>query len=410
MLILAPALRQIVRTGSLEIIDSSGKLHRFGDGTGTPVRARFHDAALPWKILFSPSLGFGEGYMDGRLTIEQGTLYDFLYVLTDNVDHTGPLWYHTVLNNLGKLFRRIQQFNPASRAKNNVAHHYDLKPELFELFLDRDRQYSCAYFDSQDDDIDTAQENKKRHLAAKLLLGDGQRVLDIGCGWGGLGLYIARRFDAHVTGITLSEEQHVIANERAKAERLAGRARFDLRDYRAQTGSFERIVSVGMFEHVGVPHYDAFFGKIKELLTDDGIALLHTIGRSDPPDVTDPWYRKYIFPGGYLPALSEIMSSIERSGLIVTDIELIGPHYAETCRHWRTRFLARRDEAKAIYDERFCLMWEFYLVTAELLFRTMRKTVFQIQMVKNRQTVPMTRDYIYEYERAKPRGIERLSA
>jgi cyclopropane-fatty-acyl-phospholipid synthase len=413
MLILAPALRQIVRTGTLEVIDSGGKLHTFGDGQPPRARIRIHDAALPWKILLTPSLGIGEGYMDGRLTMERGSLYDFLYILTDNIRGSGsPLPMHRLFNLVGKCFRRIQQFNPATRAKHNVAHHYDLKPELFELFLDEDRQYSCAYFDSLDDSIDTAQENKKRHLAAKLLLGPGQRVLDIGCGWGGLGLYIARRFDAHVTGITLSEEQHVAANQRARAERLAGRATFDLRDYRAQTGKFERIVSVGMFEHVGVPHFDAFFGKIKELLTDDGVALLHTIGRSEPPDVADPWYRKYIFPGGYLPALSEIMASIERTGLMVSDIEFIGPHYAETCKHWRLRFLARREEAKAIYDERFCLMWEFYLATAELLFRTMGKTVFQIQLVKNRDAVPLTRDYIYEAERALAQrsGPSRLSA
>jgi cyclopropane-fatty-acyl-phospholipid synthase len=351
-------------------------------------------------MLFRPSMALGEGYMNGRIDMESGHIYDFLELVCRNMRRQGPPPFENLREGLGRLFRRLMQLNPAWRSKQNVAHHYDLKPELFELFLDKDRQYSCAYFDSLDDDIDRAQENKKRHLAAKLRLADGHKVLDIGCGWGGLGLYIARRFDAHVTGITLSEEQHLIANERARAERLAGRATFELRDYRAQTGIFDRIVSVGMFEHVGVPQYPTYFAKAKELLAQDGVMLLHTIGRSGPPGVTDSWVRKYIFPGGYIPALSEIVPVIEKTGLVVTDVEFLGPHYAETLRCWQARFQAHRSRVKAIYDERFCRMWEFYIAGSEVSFRHMGMTLFQIQIVKNRESLPMTRTYIAEAEAA----------
>ena len=395
-----PLFRRLFQLGTLDVVDAGGTTHRYGDGSEPVLRVRFHDQITAWKILISPSMTLGEGYMDGRITIENGTIYDFLELATRNMRHLGndlPFGFGEVL---AKMFRFFQQFNLARRSRKNVAHHYDLSRELFELFLDGDRQYSCAYFDTPTDDIDTAQLNKKRHLAAKLLLADGQRILDIGCGWGGLGLYIAKNFDVHVTGITLSEEQHTVANERARAERLAGRASFDLRDYREQTGRFDRIVSVGMFEHVGVPFYRRFFDKVRSLLTDDGVVLLHTIGRSSPPSVTDPWIRKYIFPGGYIPALSEVMPAIERAGLAVTDIEFLGPHYAETLRAWWNKFQQNRDKIKALYDERFCRMWEFYLAGSEVSFRHMGMTLFQIQMVKNRESVPMKRDYIAEAEKA----------
>jgi len=396
----APLLRHIFRQGTVEATDAAGKVYRFGDGREPIIKISFHDRITPWKLLISPSMGLGEGYMDGRITIDNATIYDFLELATRNMRRLGnDMPFGIALENAAKLFRFFQQFNIAGRSKQNVAHHYDLSPTLFELFLDRDRQYSCAYFDTLDDDIDTAQDNKKRHLAAKLLLADGQRVLDIGCGWGGLALYIARRFNSQVTGITLSEEQYVAANQRALGEHLAGRASFDLRDYRAQTGQFDRIVSVGMFEHVGVPFYSTYFNKVHELLKDDGVALLHTIGRSGPPNVTDPWIRKYIFPGGYIPALSEVSPAIERAGLTITDIEFIGPHYAETLRAWSNRFQANRDKVKALYDERFCRMWEFYLAGSEVSFRHMGMTLFQIQMVKNRESVPMRRDYIGDAER-----------
>ena len=396
----APLFRHIFREGAVEVFDAAGRQYRYGDDTQPALRIRFHDRATPWRMLYSTSMTLGEGYMDRRITFDNCTIYDFLELATRNIRRQGDvLPFGMMVENASRIFRFFQQFNLAGRSKRNVAHHYDLSPALFELFLDRDRQYSCAYFDTPNDDIDTAQDNKKRHIAAKLLLKSGHRVLDIGCGWGGLALYIARRFDVHVTGITLSEEQHAAADQRARDARLAGRATFELRDYRAQTGTFDRIVSVGMFEHVGLPFYTAYFQKIRSQLSEDGVAVLHTIGRSGPPSVTDPWIRKYIFPGGYIPALSEVMPAIEKAGLVTTDVEFLGPHYAETLRAWWNRFQANRDKIKALYDERFCRMWEYYLAGSEVSFRHMGMTLFQIQMVKNREAVPMTRTYMTEAER-----------
>ena len=395
-----PLFRRLFQEGSVEVVDAHGALHRFGDGVPPTVRIRFHDKLTPWKLLIAPSMTLGEGYVDGKITVENAHIYDFLELATRNMRRIGSLPLSLTAENLSRVVRHLQQFNFTQRARRNVAHHYDLSRQLFELFLDIDRQYSCAYFDCPDDDLETAQINKKRHIAAKLLLANGQRVLDIGCGWGGLGLYLAKKFDLHVTGITLSEEQHAVANERALKEPMAGRATFDLRDYREQTGLFDRIVSVGMFEHVGIPFYRTFFDKVRDLMKPDGVMLLHTIGRSNPPTVTDPWIRKYIFPGGYIPALSEVLPAIEDAGLTVTDIEFLGPHYAETLRAWQNRFQANREKVKALYDERFCRMWEYYLAGSEVSFRHMGLTLFQIQMVKNRESVPMTRDYIAELEKS----------
>jgi cyclopropane-fatty-acyl-phospholipid synthase len=394
------ALAHVVGEGSLTLIDCNGKAATYGDGSGCAVAVRFHDRALARRVLANPSLAFGEAYMDGRLTVEDGTIYDFLELLTRNMAATGMHPVYRALSRLDAVFRRFQQHNPIYRARRNVAHHYDLSSELYELFLDVDRQYSCAYFVHPEDSIDTAQENKKRHIAAKLNLKPGVSVFDIGSGWGGLGLYIAEVANASVTGVTLSEEQHRVANNRARRSGLVDRARFHLRDFREQTGRFDRIVSVGMFEHVGVGHYREYFEKIEELLAEDGVALLHTIGRSGPPTSTDPWIRKYIFPGGYIPALSEVMPHIERSGLMVTDIEFLGRHYAETLRRWSERFQAKRDRVRDIYDERFCRMWEYYLATSEVAFRHLGMTVFQIQITRRPDAVPMTRSYIEDWERA----------
>jgi cyclopropane-fatty-acyl-phospholipid synthase len=306
------------------------------------------------------------------------------------------------------LARRLRQFNPRKRARRNVAHHYDLDGRLYSLFLDADRQYSCGYFENPGQSLDDAQIAKKRHLAAKLLLDRGKRgkdlrVLDIGCGWGGLGLYLAELAGADVTGITLSQEQHAIANERAAEKGLSARARFNLQDYRDVTGPFDRIVSVGMFEHVGVNHYSTFFRKSAQLLADDGVMVLHSIGRSDGPSRTNAWIAKYIFPGGYIPSLSEVLPRIERAGLLVTDIEILRLHYAETLRKWRERFLAHRAEVERIYDERFERMWEFYLASSEMAFREQNMMVFQIQLTKRQGVLPMTRDYV-------PREEQRLRA
>ncbi|HET9148860.1 MAG TPA: cyclopropane-fatty-acyl-phospholipid synthase family protein [Alphaproteobacteria bacterium] len=400
-MLLARLLERLVRTGSLTLIDAKGGTHRFGDGGRPRVTIRLHDRSLNWRIPLSPSLAVGEAFMDGRLTVEEGTLRDFLEVVSRDYDAVGRSGLARLANRAAHLVRRFQQFNPKFRARRNVAHHYDLTGRLYELFLDSDRQYSCAYFRKPGISLEEAQTAKREHIAAKLLLDrPGLRVLDIGCGWGGLGLHIASRAGADVTGITLSTEQAKVAAERTQALGLEKRARFVLRDYRAETGRYDRIVSVGMFEHVGVPHYRAFFHQMEKCLAPDGVALLHFIGRLDGPGVTDPWIRKYIFPGGYVPALSEVLPVIERAGLIVTDIEVLRLHYAETLRNWHKRFMANRDEIKSLTDERFCRMWEFYLLGCEMAFRHFNQAVFQIQIAKRVDALPITRDYISEVERA----------
>jgi cyclopropane-fatty-acyl-phospholipid synthase len=300
---------------------------------------------------------------------------------------------------LKRLLRTLHTYNPIGRAQRNVAHHYDLSGTLYDLFLDADRQYSCAYFVGDNDSLEVAQDNKKLHLAAKLLLQPGQKVLDIGSGWGGLALYLARLAGVDVTGVTLSTEQQKVAQDRARAAGIADKVRFHLRDYREESGTYDRIVSVGMFEHVGAAHYREFFAKARDLLTEDGVMLLHSIGRMEPPGGTNPWLRKYIFPGGYTPALSEVFAAAERVGLWVTDVEVLRLHYAATLREWRRRFESNRDKIRAIYDERFCRMWEFYLVGCELSFRHLGQMVFQMQLARRLDTVPLTRDYIAEFER-----------
>ena len=394
-------LKTFIRRGTFRVTTSRGTVFTFGDGTGQPVAVRFATRAAEWGILLDPELKFGEAYMDGSFVVEQGSIADVLAIcLGQNTDV--PHWARPQTW-LRYLDRRLKQFNPRKRARRNVAHHYDLDGRLYSLFLDADRQYSCGYFQQPEQSLDDAQLAKKRHLAAKLLLSPDKRVLDIGCGWGGLGLYLAEIGGADVTGITLSQEQHAIANERAAEKGLSERARFRLQDYRDVTGPFDHIVSVGMFEHVGVNHYDTFFRKSAQLLNPDGVMLLHSIGRSEGPSVTNAWISKYIFPGGYIPSLSEVLPAIERSGLLVTDIEILRLHYAETLKAWRERFLAHREEVERIYDQRFVRMWEFYLASSEMSFREQDMMVFQIQITKRQDVVPMTRDYI-------PREEQRLLA
>jgi cyclopropane-fatty-acyl-phospholipid synthase len=399
-MMLASVLAHAIRLGHLTLIDASGRRHVFAGDPGPSATVRLRDPALHWKLLVKPRLYVPEAYMDGTLTIEEGTLYDLIDLLVANdVNLTDTL----VLRLAGAarmLLRRLHQYNPVRRSRQNAAHHYDLSDQLYELFLDRDRQYSCAYFRSPDDDLETAQANKKRHLAAKLMLRPGQKVLDIGCGWGGLALYLAQECGVDVTGLTLSEEQHKVANRRAATAGLADRVRFHLRDYREETGTYDRIVSVGMFEHVGVNQYPVFFRKVRELLAPDGVGVLHAIGRMDGPGTTNPWLRKYIFPGGYSPALSEVVPHAERARLWITDIEILRLHYAETLRNWRRRFEQNRDKIRALYDERFCRMWEMYLVGSELAFRRDGHLVFQMQMAKTVDAVPLTRDYMFDWERA----------
>jgi cyclopropane-fatty-acyl-phospholipid synthase len=394
-------LTTFVRRGTFRVTTSRGITFTFGDGTGKPVAVRFTNRAAEWGILLDPELKFGEAYMNGTFVVEQGTIADVLAImLGQNTDVPHWAWLQGLIRYLA---RRLRQFNPRRRARRNVAHHYDLDGRLYSLFLDADRQYSCGYFESPGQSLDDAQLAKKRHLAAKLVLngerpGKDLRVLDIGCGWGGLGLYLAETGGADVTGVTLSQEQYAIANERSAEKGLAKRARFNLQDYRDVDGPFDRIVSVGMFEHVGVFHYSTFFRKCAQLLADDGVMLLHSIGRSEGPSRTSPWISKYIFPGGYIPSLSEVLPRIEASGLLITDIEILRLHYAETLKAWRERFLAHREEVERIYDERFERMWEFYLAASEMAFREQNMMVFQIQLTKRQGVVPMTRDYIMHEE------------
>jgi len=403
--VLQVVLRSYIRRGTLRVTTARRTTLEFGDGTGAPVALRFTRASAEWGVLLDPELAVGENYMNGTLVVEQGSIADFL-LLAMSQDRSGkpPFWGRPQWL-LRYLWRRLAQFNPRGRARNNVAHHYDLDRRLYALFLDADRQYSCAYFEHPEQSLDDAQLAKKRHIAAKLLPWPNCRVLDIGSGWGGLGLYLAEMCGARVTGITLSDEQFALARNRADEKGLAGRIEFRLQDYRDIAERFDRIVSVGMFEHVGVNHFDAFFRKCAELLSDDGVMLLHSIGRSEGPGITNPWIAKYIFPGGYIPALSEVLPAVERAGLLVTDIEIVRLHYAETLRHWRERFLAHRDDLVKIYDVRFIRMWEFYLAASEMTFREQGMMVFQLQLTKRQGVVPITRDYIAR-EEARLRGVE----
>jgi cyclopropane-fatty-acyl-phospholipid synthase len=400
-MLLTRLFERIITIGRLRVIDAAGTEHVFAGAPGPGAAVRLHVPSLHWRLALRPRLSLLEAYMEGTLTVEEGDLYGLLDLLAANSVVVVPprgrladLW-----NCMVRLLRRLHQHNPVSRARRNAAHHYDLSGQLYELFLDRDRQYSCAYFREPGVDLDTAQHDKKRHLAAKLLLAPGQRVLDIGSGWGGLALYLARVCDVRVTGLTLSTEQLQVATRRAAAAGLADRVRFHLRDYREESGQYDRIVSVGMFEHVGVNHYSAFFDKVKSLLAADGIALLHSIGRMDGPAATGPFLRKYIFPGGYGPALSEVIPVVEKHRLWITDLEILRLHYAETLRAWRGRFERNRDRIRQIYDERFCRMWEIFLVGSEVAFRRGGLMVFQMQIAKAIDAVPLTRDYIADWER-----------
>tara|TARA_B110000196_G_scaffold96645_1_gene83757 strand:+ start:2775 stop:3986 length:1212 start_codon:yes stop_codon:yes gene_type:complete len=399
-MMLSRFLRAVIKDGNLCLIDNRGLSQSFGDGSGVQVIIRIHDKITQWRLLFNPQLSVGEAYMKGTLTLDNGTLYDFLSLVTNNIKYLENHPLYKITGWLSRLFRRLQQHNPIGKAQKNVAHHYDLSDDLYDLFLDEDRQYSCAYFDKNTLTLEEAQVSKKRHIAAKLLLDkQGLKILDIGSGWGGMGLYLAQISGANVTGVTLSKEQHKVSVERAINAKLSSQAVFQLKDYREQTGTFDRIVSVGMLEHVGAGHYKEYFNKVKQLLTDDGVALIHSIGRIDPPGTTNSWLRKYIFPGGYAPAMSEVISAIEKTGLWITDIEILRLHYAETLYKWRKRFQAKRKEAQMLYDEEFCRMWEFYLVAAEIGFRQNGQMVFQIQVTKQQDALPLTREYIAEWEK-----------
>ncbi len=399
--LLCRLLGRIIRTGTLQVQMPSGRSHAFG--TGDPlIAARLTTTATVWRLLRNPELAVGEAYMDGSLQVEPSGIYDLLELANANLKWSSGPGVMRLNSKVRRLLRRFAQHNPVARARSNVAHHYDLSDTLYDLFLDAGRQYSCAYYTAPTDTLEQAQAQKLRHIAAKLLLQPGQKVLDIGSDWGGLGLHLAQTAGVDVTGLTLSTEQHGYAAKAATDAGLQDRTRYRLRDYRHETGRYDRIVSVGMFEHVGIGHYGTYFDKVAELLTDDEVALVHTIGTARGPTAATPWLQKYIFPGGYAPALSEVVPAIERAGLYVTDVEVLRLHYAQTLRAWRDRFMVERPRIVELYDERFCRMWEFYLAFCEAGFRHSGLVVFQIQIAKRIDAVPITRDYIATNEQGVP--------
>ena len=397
---LSHMLKSFIRTGTLKVIDADGKIHIFAGTPGPEVTMRLTDPTLYKTLFFNPELAAGEAYMDGRMSFENSTLRDFLTLFSVNRLSLGSYPLQKVLRTLSRGLKRFQQSNPIGKAQKNVAHHYDIGNDFYRLFLDKGMQYSCAYFIDENNTLEDAQQNKLRLIASKLNLKAGQRVLDIGCGWGDMALYLARMENVSVLGVTLSKEQCSLANNRAEQLGLADRVRFELRDYRDVTDRFDRIVSVGMFEHVGVHHYGEFFAKVNQLMTDDGIMLLHSIGHMSPPGTASPWLRKYIFPGAYSPALSEVFTAVEQNSLWVTDLEFLRVHYAKTLAHWEQRFQTNRAKVAQMYDERFCRMWEFYLISAEMMFRTGSQLVFHMQLAKKRDAAPIVRDYITDVQRA----------
>ena len=402
MKLLDAALDHHVTQGSLDIIYADGTRRRFGEQGPAPIVVRFTDRKAPWDIVRDPRLGAGEMYMEGRMTIDPPhDVYDLVDLITLNGAWERPGQDRKLMGKrTGRIMARIERYNARQSSKRNVAHHYDLNDRLYDLFLDADRQYSCAYFTDPGNSLDQAQADKKAHIAAKLYLKPGQKVLDIGCGWGGLALYLNRVADVDVLGVTLSEEQLKVARRRAEEAGVADRVRFELIDYRDVTGSFDRIVSVGMFEHVGPPQYRTFFNTCRNLLTPDGVMLLHTIGRMGGPGLTDKWTRKYIFPGGYSPALSEIVRAVEGLKFIISDVEVLRLHYSYTLDHWYRTTVAQRAAIEAVYDARFFRMWQFYLAGAAAAFRHGGLVNYQVQLIKTRTALPLTRDYMGEAEQA----------
>jgi cyclopropane-fatty-acyl-phospholipid synthase len=397
-------LRRFVRQGSLGVIDHVGRRHEFGTPGSLPRAAvRLHDPHLYRRLTVQPTLYVGRAYTDGSLTIEEGTLADFLNLLLINEQLASGGATGGLKRRIDEMTRLGAVINMPRRARRNVHHHYDHNAEFYRLFLDEDMQYSCAYFTAEDVTLEEAQEAKKRHIAAKLDIRPGQRVLDIGCGFGGMALFLARNYGVQVTGVTLSTEQHKVARERAARLGLSRLVDIRLEDYRHLRERFDRIVSVGMFEHVGKPHYHQFFTRLNGLLTDDGVALIHTIGRSQAPSPINVWIRRNIFPGAYLPSFSQIAPVLEKEDLWLTDFENLRLHYALTLKEWNRRFQENRERVQALdparHDERFCRMWEFYLQSCEAGFRHSALTVFQMQIAKRVDTLPITRDYMLAEER-----------
>ncbi|WP_105432474.1 cyclopropane-fatty-acyl-phospholipid synthase family protein [Neorhizobium sp. T6_25] len=398
---LSHMMKAFIRKGSLTVIDADGRSHVFAGEAGPEVTMRLTDRRLYRTLVFNSELAAGEAYMDGTLRFENGsTLRDFLTLFSINRLSLGSYPIQKLLRAVKMRFRKRQQSNVKGEAQRNVAHHYDLGNDFYKLFLDDNMLYSCAYFREADETLEQAQRNKLRLLASKLHLKPGMKVLDIGCGWGDMALYLAQLEDVEVVGVTLSKEQQALATGRARNAGVANRVRFDLRDYRDVTETFDRIVSIGMFEHVGVSHYDEFFKKLNALMPDHGIAVIHSIGHMSPPGMASAWLRKYIFPGAYSPALSEVFEVVERNSLWVTDLEFLRVHYAMTLAHWVERFEKNRDKVVELHGERFARMWEFYLISCEMMFRTGSQLVFHMQLSRSRDAAPIVRDYITEQQKA----------
>lgn len=401
MKLLDSMMSDFVKIGQLTVLDVDGKPHVYGPGGEGKQSAtiRLTDEKLYHKLFLNPELYAGEAYMDGSLICEQGGIRGLLEVFANNRGKLRKQPGQKLLRKWLKKIRRLHQSNKASVSRKNVQHHYDLSNDFYKLFLDEDMNYSCAYYESQDSTLEQAQLAKKRHIASKLNLQPGNTVLDIGCGWGSMAIYLAKQFDCKVVGVTLSDEQAKLARQRVTAEALDNKVEIRLQDYRHVTDKFDRVVSIGMFEHVGIAHYEEYFRQIKKLLNEDGCALIHSIGRKGGPGITGAWIRKYIFPGGYSPALSETFSEIEKSGLWVTDCEILRLHYAETLLAWHERLQRNKQKVINLFDERFFRMWEFYLIISEFSFRYGKHMNFQIQLSRKVDSLPVTRDYMLETER-----------
>tara|TARA_Y100000817_G_scaffold248939_1_gene201161 strand:- start:137 stop:1324 length:1188 start_codon:yes stop_codon:yes gene_type:complete len=389
-------LENLIKEDGFVLIDANAKEYIIGKPKKiNPIKIRLLDKSLHYKLLFLPDLYFGEAYANGSLVIENGTLTEFLDIAMKNIGRSEINSFSKIIKKIKGTYRYFTNFNLAYKSKKNVAHHYDISEKLYDLFLDKNRQYSCAYFKKKTDSLEIAQNNKIDHIIKKLNLKPNQKVLDIGSGWGTLAIEIAKKSQCEVLGITLSENQLEYSNKKVKELNLENQVSYKLMDYRELDEKFDKIVSVGMFEHVGRKFYNTYFKKVSNLLKKDGIALIHTIGSIDSPRDPHPWISKYIFPGGYTPSLSEIVPSIEKSGLIISDVEVLRMHYSHTLRNWKERFLGKKEEVLAMFDEKFFRMWEFYLTSCEMAFKWGDQVVFQFQLSKELTSVPNTRDYIY---------------
>ncbi len=393
---LARFLEKIIKKDGFVLIDANSNKYIIGKPKKeNAITLKLLDKKLHYKLLFYPDLYFGEAYTDGSLRIENGTLSDFLEIFIKSVGRSQINIFSKLLNKLRGSYRFLTNYNFVEKSKKNIAHHYDISESLYELFLDPKRQYSCAYFKDENDSLEEAQNNKIDHIIKKLNLKPNQRVLDIGSGWGSLAIEIAKKTQCEIVGITLSENQLEYSNKKAKDMNLENQVEFRLIDYRQMDEKFDRIVSVGMFEHVGRKFYKKYFKQLSNLLNDDGVALIHTIGSVNPPRDPQPWITKYIFPGGYTPSLSELVNPIEKSGLIISDLEVLRLHYSLTLRHWKERFLSKKEKILEMFDEKFFRIWEFYLTGCEMEFKWGQQVVFQFQLSKELKSTPITRNYIY---------------